>query len=97
MLAQPRDVDRDAQIVALWQQRRAADVGAFCQWLVDFAPWLRPPGSGAVSCNRAAVRAVCDYNRVHAIDRSSQRVGACEVTDDGLRIGKEAACDTCAP
>ena len=39
------EVDRDAQIVALWQgrpreQRRAADVDAFCQWLVDFAPWL---------------------------------------------------------
>lgn len=39
------EVDRDAQIVALWQgrpreQRRAAVVDAFCQWLVDFAPWL---------------------------------------------------------
>ena len=39
------EVDRDAQILALWQgrpreQRRAADVDAFCQWLVDFAPWL---------------------------------------------------------
>ena len=39
------DVDRDAQIVALWQgrpreQRRLADVDAFCQWLVDYTPWL---------------------------------------------------------
>ena len=39
------DVDRDAQIVALWQgrpreQRRTADVDRFCQWLVDYAPWL---------------------------------------------------------
>ena len=39
------EVDRDAQIVALWQgrpreRRRAADVDAFCQWLVDYAPWL---------------------------------------------------------
>ena len=39
------EADRDAQVVALWQgrpreQRRAADVDAFCQWLVDFAPWL---------------------------------------------------------
>jgi hypothetical protein len=39
------EVDRDAQIVALWQgrpreQRRAADVDTFCQWLVDYAPWL---------------------------------------------------------
>ena len=39
------DVDRDAQIVALWQgrpreQRRPADVDAFCQWLSDYAPWL---------------------------------------------------------
>jgi hypothetical protein len=39
------EVDRDAQIVALWhgrprEQRRAGDVDAFCQWVVDFAPWL---------------------------------------------------------
>jgi hypothetical protein len=41
------DVDREAQIVALWQgrpheQRRTADVDPFCQWLVDYAPWLVP-------------------------------------------------------
>jgi hypothetical protein len=39
------EADRDAQVVALWQgrpreQRRAADVDAFCQWLVDYPPWL---------------------------------------------------------
>jgi hypothetical protein len=39
------EVDRDAQIVALWQgrprdQRRATDVDPFCQWLFDYAPWL---------------------------------------------------------
>ena len=38
-------VDRDAQILALWQgrprdQRRLADVDPFCQWLADYAPWL---------------------------------------------------------
>ena len=39
------DIDRDAQILALWQgrpreQRRAIDVDMFCQWLIDYAPWL---------------------------------------------------------
>jgi hypothetical protein len=39
------EVDRDAQVVILWQgrrrdQRRAADVEAFRQWLLDYAPWL---------------------------------------------------------
>ena len=30
-------------------------------------------------------------DRVHAIDRGSQRVGAREVTDDHLRIGEQSA------
>lgn len=38
-------IDRNAQILALWQdrprdQRRATDVDVFCQWLMDYAPWL---------------------------------------------------------
>ena len=43
------DVDRDAQIVALWEgrprdQRRPADINAFCRWLIDYVPWLVPAG-----------------------------------------------------
>ena len=42
-------VDRASQILALWtgrprEQRRPADIDSFCQWLVDYAPWLVPGG-----------------------------------------------------
>jgi hypothetical protein len=40
----------------------------------------------------AAVRAVREDNRVHAVDRGGQCVGACEVAADDLRVGKQSAC-----
>jgi hypothetical protein len=62
-------LDREAQIVALWQgrpreQRRTADVDSFCQWLVDYAPWL-VPGNGAV---REEIRAMIDPHTVEGDD-----------------------------
>jgi hypothetical protein len=56
------DIDREAQIVALWQgrprrQRRAADIDPFCQWLIDYAPWLVPTGTGAREYVRALISA----------------------------------------
>jgi len=55
------DADRDAQIVALWQgrpreQRRPRDVDAFCQWLVDYAPWLMPAGDDPVEQIRTLIQ-----------------------------------------
>ena len=56
------DVDRDAQIVALWkgrpsERRRPADVDPFCQWLVDYVPWLVPPGVDSLEQIRALIQA----------------------------------------
>jgi hypothetical protein len=47
------DRERKIQIVALWQarprtRRGTADVGAFYQWLVDYAPWLVPRSTGSL-------------------------------------------------
>src|SRR5712691_6843671 len=52
------------------------------------SPVVDPLRSGLA----AAVRAVCEDDCIHAIDRGSQRVRTCEVTDDHLRIGKQFAC-----
>lgn len=54
------DVDRDPQILALWtgrprEQRRPADVDAFCQWLVDYVPWLVPSGVDSLEQVRALI------------------------------------------
>ena len=69
------DVDRDGQIVALWQgrprgQRRPADIGAFYQWLVDCAPWLVPAGVGSLEQLRTLIHA-----RTIEDDRTSQPTG----------------------
>jgi hypothetical protein len=55
------DVNRDAQIVALWlgrprNQRRSADIDAFHQWLVDYAPWLIRTPAGSVEHIRTLIR-----------------------------------------
>ena len=55
------DVDRDAQIVALWKgrpsdRRRPADVDTFCQWLIDYAPWLVRGGADSRETIGALVR-----------------------------------------
>lgn len=52
------------------------------------APVVDPLRSGLA----AAVRAVREDDRVHAIDRGSQRVGTCEITHDHLHIGERSAC-----
>ena len=54
------DVNRDAQIVALWQgrprgHRRLADIDAFHQWLVDYVPWLVPTGAGSLEQIRTLI------------------------------------------
>ena len=59
------DIDRNAQILALWQgrpreQRRAADVDMFCQWLIDYAPWLVRSGADT----RAAVSALISAHTI---------------------------------
>jgi hypothetical protein len=56
------DIDRDAQILALWhgrprEQRRATDVDMFCQWLIDYAPWLVRGGADARETIGALIRA----------------------------------------
>ena len=40
----------------------------------------------------AAVRAVREHDRIHAIDRGSQGVGTSEVTGDHLQLGEQSAC-----
>jgi hypothetical protein len=55
------EIDREVQIVALWQgrpreQRRPADVDPFCQWLIDYAPWLVRGGAGSREQIRALIR-----------------------------------------
>jgi hypothetical protein len=54
------NADRDAQILALWRgrppdRRALEDVVAFHGWLVDYAPWLLPPGGSALDHVRAVV------------------------------------------
>lgn len=56
------ETDRETQIVALWRgrplaQRGAQDVISFYQWLVDYAPWLVPPGASSLDQVRALVLA----------------------------------------
>src|SRR5687768_12189222 len=56
------ETEREAQIVALWrgrprEQRRSEDVTSFYQWLVDYAPWLVPPGNLSLDQVRALVLA----------------------------------------
>lgn len=56
------DAEREAQIVALWQgrprdRRRPEDVLPFYNWLVEYAPWLVPPGAASLDRIRALVEA----------------------------------------
>src|SRR3954462_2565765 len=62
----PMPADRDVQILALWRGRPPAkralkDVVAFHEWLVDYAPWLLPPGASIDH-----VRAVVDAHIISA-------------------------------
>jgi hypothetical protein len=54
--------EREAQILALWRgrapdRRALEDVVPFYQWLVDYAPWLLPPGTSSADHVRAIVEA----------------------------------------
>jgi hypothetical protein len=78
------DIDREAQIVALWQgrprrERRPADIDQFCQWLMDYAPWLVPTGAGAREYIRALISghtvAGDATNQSHGLRRARQRRG----------------------
>jgi hypothetical protein len=56
------EAEREAQIVALWEGRPPArrgpeDVLPFYHWLVDYAPWLVPPGAVSLDQIRAVVDA----------------------------------------
>ena len=56
------ETEREIQIVALWrgrppEQRGSEDVVSFYQWLVDYAPWLVPPGTLSLDQIRALVLA----------------------------------------
>ena len=73
------DVDRDAQIVALWkgrpsERRRPADVDPFCQWLVDYVPWLVPPGVDSLEQIRALIHAHTLQGDEWSDDRRRPRV-----------------------
>ena len=68
------DVDRDAQIVALWngraiERRRPGDVDTFCQWLIDYVPWLVPAGAEPLE----QIRMLIQSHSREGDDRSDDR------------------------
>jgi len=57
-----RGADREAQILALWRGRPAAqrsldDIAPFYEWLVAYAPWLLAADAGSLDYVRSVVEA----------------------------------------